>query len=307
MKNLDAALAYADRGWPVFPCHPESRAPLLACDKDAYGRDIRNTGGVRKASTNPEAIRAWWGKWPWAVVAAAAGEPIGAFVVDVDVKNENGREALALAEDENGRLPSTWEAITPSGGLHLYFAMPVRQLRNRVGVLPGVDIRTTGGSITLPPSRRKAGVYRWVTPPVGSPARAPKWILDIIAPPTTVRPSMSRSSPVSDRYAQAALVAECAEVAATAPGAGRNHRLFQAAARLGELVAADALSTEAVEAGLMDAAQRCGLHVDDGGVRGVEATIASGLRRGRERPRSIRQSAVTPEMRALLARQRGTA
>ena len=44
---LAAALEFADKGWPVFPCHPGTKAPLAVGDKDAEGKPIPRTGGVK--------------------------------------------------------------------------------------------------------------------------------------------------------------------------------------------------------------------------------------------------------------------
>jgi len=219
------------------------------------------------------------------------------FALDVDVKGDDGLETLAALEDEFGGLPTTWESETPSGGRHLFFRQPDIELRNRVGFAPGLDIRTTGGSVALPPSRKSNGGYRWrVEPESGPMADAPSWLLRLIAPPPPAPRYVPRSSPpTSDRYAQAALDGECREVALTK--SGRNQRLFQAAARLGELFAAGLLRREAIEASLEAAAVACGLHTDDGGFPGIAATIASGLRRGLDNPRGPR-SDVSPQLRA---------
>ena len=86
----------------------------------------------------------------------------GVFALDVDVKDgKPGFVALAALAACHGPLPQTWRSRTPSGGAHLFFVQPVdRRLANRVN-LPvqairpsGLDVRSTGGLIVLPPSRK---------------------------------------------------------------------------------------------------------------------------------------------------------
>ena len=60
IRPLDAALDYARRGWPVFPCNPANKRPLVARDLDATGAPIKGSGGVSKATVDPEQIGAWW-------------------------------------------------------------------------------------------------------------------------------------------------------------------------------------------------------------------------------------------------------
>jgi putative DNA primase/helicase len=74
---LDHALAYAARGWPVFPCHPATKQPLVKSD-------VEGEGGVKMASIEPVRIREWWTRWPQAMIGLPTGRAIGAFVVDVD-------------------------------------------------------------------------------------------------------------------------------------------------------------------------------------------------------------------------------
>src|SRR5450759_5093151 len=58
---LHFALDYARRGWPVFPCNPTNKRPLLRGEVDPLtGRTIEGTGGFKKASLDPEQIAAWW-------------------------------------------------------------------------------------------------------------------------------------------------------------------------------------------------------------------------------------------------------
>jgi len=82
-----------------------------------------------------------------------------------------------------------------------------------------------------------------------------------------------------------AVEGECQAVAQTGSG-GRNHRLFQAAARLGELVGAGALSQDVAEDALEIAAADCGLVREDG-ISAVRASIRSGIGRGVQQPREV--------------------
>ncbi len=61
--NLDEALAYAKRGWAVFPLRPSSKFPLIP--KDEGGR------GCLDATTDEQQIRAWWTRQPDANIGLA--------------------------------------------------------------------------------------------------------------------------------------------------------------------------------------------------------------------------------------------
>jgi hypothetical protein len=62
MTLLDAALAYAAMGWPVFPCHPGNKQPLVKSETNGEG-------GFKLATTDSTQIRAWWTKYPKALIA----------------------------------------------------------------------------------------------------------------------------------------------------------------------------------------------------------------------------------------------
>src|SRR5579859_6740619 len=71
-RRLQAALAYACIGWPVFPCRPGQKTPAT-------------TRGFLDATTDPERITAWWTAVPGRNLAIATGAP-GPDVLDVDVR-----------------------------------------------------------------------------------------------------------------------------------------------------------------------------------------------------------------------------
>ena len=248
--------------------------------------------GCRDATTDADAIRAWWQDHRAANLAVATGSPSGAFVVDVDLKPPvSGAATVRALTARHGALPRTWTTRTPSGGWHVWFRQPDRPLRNKVAFLPGLDVRTDGGAVVCPPSIRADGrAYSWVRAPwTCELADAPDWLLALIDPPVAVRPASPvrfASNDRAARYAAAVVNGECAEIA-TAGSGGRNHRLFQGAARIGELVGAGLIPVDLAEAELEAAADACGLTRDDGR-HAVAASIKSGLARGAANPREVR-------------------
>ncbi len=286
MRNmLNVALACASGGWATFPVGADGRSPLVASEE-------KGCGGVHMASRDPDTLRLWFQR-P-SNISLAAGEKSGVWVLDVDCKTPeaDGEASLRALETEYGPLPPTPVSLTPKAGRHLFFKFdPARPLRNRVGFRPGLDVRTTGGSVCLPPSMRSDGAYRWlVTPRACPPPPAPVWLLEVIDPPAPVRsatpPLRLTSGERAVRYVVAAVDGECLAVAKTPANTGRNPRLFQAAARLGELVGSGLLPEDHAADALERAAHDCGLVRDDG-MHSVRATIASGLRRGIAQPRLV--------------------
>jgi len=165
---LNEALAYAALGWRVFPLEPRGKKPLI--------REWQI-----KATTDAEVIREWWAKWPDANIGIATGLETGWFVLDVD--GETGSESLLALESEIGPLPETREARTGSGGRHLLFKMPDRDIRNKQSFRPGLDIRGNGGYIVVAPSIHPNGkVYSWPYAFEDPIAEAPEAFLDVICP-----------------------------------------------------------------------------------------------------------------------------
>jgi hypothetical protein len=83
---LDAALAYAKEGWPVFPCSPVNKRPFTLC-------------GFKDATTELRQARNWWDRWPEALIGLPCGAKSGVFALDVDVdREENIDRFVALSK-----------------------------------------------------------------------------------------------------------------------------------------------------------------------------------------------------------------
>lgn len=143
---LGAALWYASKSHPVFPCRPGEKTPATRA-------------GFKEATTDEGQIRRWWTQNP----AYNIGLPTGhAFdCIDIDLPGWS-----VVDEDTiNDLCPGDWIglAATPRGGLHIY--IPPTGAGNSVGMLPGIDFRGMGGYCVAPPSVTSHGPYVWKDPP----------------------------------------------------------------------------------------------------------------------------------------------
>lgn len=146
---LEAALAYAARGWSVIPMQPQGKRPLVVWRP------------FQQHAASLEQIGHWFRRWPDANVGVVTGAVSGLVVVDVDLAH-GGPQSVAALEAVHGLLPPTVEAITGGGGRHLYYAHPGRPVGNRVGLRPGIDVRADGGCVVAPPSLHPSGRhYAW--------------------------------------------------------------------------------------------------------------------------------------------------
>jgi putative DNA primase/helicase len=100
-------------------------------------------------------------------------------VLDVD-----GLEGEAVLK-EHGH-PITPMVRTGSGGLHLYFRHPdTTEIRTRIRIAPGLDVKAGGGYVVAPPSVGPTGdCYEWVIRPEDTPPAAPpEWLMQLIERP----------------------------------------------------------------------------------------------------------------------------
>lgn len=322
---LAAALTYAKRGWHVIPLAPESKRPARpdhtagnCAGTDPWCRD-GHTGWEQRATCDPARITRAWSSRPDYGIGIATG-PSGLIVVDLDMPKDGetapepfasdgaacGWDVLALLADAHqARFPETYTVRTPTGGHHLYFRRPTGgpvygNTASSLGWL--VDTRARGGQVVAPPTTIAGHSYQLIDWRV--PAPLPGWIDGLLldrqhqSRPGTAGGPHNGSQRVSGApagpgggwtarnpagYVAAALEGEARKVATTLTN--RNHALFEASIALGQLVAGGALAEHTAHDVLIGAAA---VHF---GVRDftrseAEATIASGLSKGANNPRT---------------------
>ncbi|WP_405532093.1 bifunctional DNA primase/polymerase [Streptomyces avidinii] len=278
---LDAALAVAGRGWPVFPLRPRSKAPALHRQDRCPETGVCAGGHVKweqRATTDPAIITRCWSHKPYNIGLATG--PAGLIVIDLDMPKANSSQdapggadnLLALCERAGQPVPATLTVRTPSGGTHLYFTAPEGvRLGNTAGKLaPLVDTRAHGGYVVAPGSTTAAGLYEVTdSSPV---AELPNWLLSLLQPPAPapvrrlVAPAVSGTS-----AARAALDAEC-DAVRNAPEQQANNTLNRSAFKVGRFVAWGDIAREEVEGAFQVAGEERGLTAAE-----CRATIRSAL------------------------------
>lgn len=169
---LQQALKYAELGIAIFPLHSNKNG-ICSCGNiecKSPAKHPRTANGVKDASKDVNQIKKWWSMFPNANIGVATGGVSGIVVLDIDnddVKGVYGSDTLRDWEEEQGDLPDTWRSLTGGGGVHYIFKMSDSDnIKNRAGVLPGIDVRGNGGYIVAPPSIHISGrQYAWEISP----------------------------------------------------------------------------------------------------------------------------------------------
>lgn len=154
-RLLDAAVQYAEWGWPVFPLKPRSKQPATR-------------HGFKDATTDPIRVAAWWTSHPDCNIGLPTGHTFD--VIDIDPP-QGTHSYLDLLNDEDSRtgvgdIPDCHGIVaTSSGGLHLY--VPPSGAGNAAGVAPGIDYRGAGGYVVAPPSTlgQRERSWSWTVKP----------------------------------------------------------------------------------------------------------------------------------------------
>jgi hypothetical protein len=273
MRALDAALAYASRGWSVFPCRPwPDKQPLTE-------------HGFKDATRDPEQIQHWWKSWPRAAIGIATGQASKVVVFDVDAKHDGlvTLEVLGLTV-----LPPTPISHTGGGGFHVLFDPGDRLFpcsKGEIGV--GIDVRGDGGYALIPPS---AG-YSWdahygLKTPL---APAPRWLVPAPATRQNLPIFLARPTNLS-RYAEAALSDACRCIVEAKDGT-QESTMGRQAYGIGRLVGAGLLARDYAEQELLTAARKIPEYDPrhPWTTKQIERRIRTSLNAGRAHPREIRR------------------
>jgi hypothetical protein len=289
---LDAALAYAAWGIPVYPIHwphPSTDGASLACSCprgrycDRPAKHPLVWHGVKDASRDPAQLARWWQRWPDANIGLATGIVFDAL----DVDGLPGMAALRQHLPTVGRRHPGPLVATGGGGWHYWYAPSGLGNRPPRG-LTHVDWRGLGGSVLAPPSRHiSGGRYRWLRGLNQAPlAEVPAALRALLEPPQ--QPSASPSPPSGFRpaelghpYAQQALAAELAILQQARPRS-RNRTLNRCAFKAYRYVAGGLLDEQETTAALTTVARSIGL-----GAAEVRRTLASARTAARAFPRGL--------------------
>jgi hypothetical protein len=281
--KLHAAVAAAERGWPVFPLRPDVKRPRAQL-----------TGWEQRATTDRRRIERWWRRHPADNVAITTG-PAGLVVVDLDVAppdeprpadlpDADGGAAVfeALVARHDSMADDTWTVATASGGRHLYYRAPDGggPWRNTAGRLGWhIDTRAGGGYVVAAGSVVDGRTYRVLRAvPL---LDLPDWLARLLAPSSVPATGPCRTSPTQAgrNYGARALEGEVERVL-EAPVGQRNAALNRAAWNLARHIAAGLLPRHVVEDALWEAGVAAGGQTPAGVAATIRSAINARLRRG---------------------------
>ncbi|QFZ74262.1 DNA primase [Streptomyces fagopyri] len=289
--QLTAVLDAASRDWRVFPLIPGDKRPAIS-------------DWETRATTHPDRIARAWSVAAYNVGIATG--PSGLIVIDLDKPKHpgdtppdawaehgvaDGADVLAVLCERHGQpFPAdTYTVRTWSGGTHLYFTAPEGEhLRNTAGDSTRglgwkVDTRAWGGLVVGAGSTFDGHPYEITHHAPVAPL--PGWLAELLRPAplppqTPIRVALTGRGRRT-AFLRSAVNGEVERVTGSGPHE-HNNALYVAAVALGQLVAGAELSEAEVTGWLLTAAVQVGQ-----GEREARRTIASGLRAGARRPRTV--------------------
>lgn len=174
--RMRAALPLLARGWALFVLGHDKR-PLPNCgecpEHGALERDAvtRHDGaacghlvchGFYAGTHDPVRLAAMLSYAPDGLLALRTGKASRIAVVDAEgsIDEKTGLSGIDVVDRWHQwfgfDLPPTLMARTPSGGLHLFYALPDGlSVRSPQRVAPKVDLKADGGYVVIPPSQNR--------------------------------------------------------------------------------------------------------------------------------------------------------
>lgn len=168
--------AYTVTGLPVFVRPANSKAAFANCSNcpsspdDTHMQSCRclTCHGKRAATTDRARALTMLVSRTGAALSIATGQPFldhydyysnpgRLIVLDIDPRN-GGERWLGQARTE-GLLPPTLCALTPSGGLHLYYATHSNIGSGTSQLADGIDHKCLNGSVSVPPQDSRRWSY----------------------------------------------------------------------------------------------------------------------------------------------------
>lgn len=126
MTTAEVATAYAERGWYVLPCYPQSKTPFFPIAKNGY----------KSASKDPKKVSKWFERSPLLNIGIACA-PSGLVVLDVDYRNGGSTDGL----------DSETFTVSTGDGVHFYYKVPP-SATFKGKLRQGVDIKFNGYVVT---------------------------------------------------------------------------------------------------------------------------------------------------------------
>ena len=208
MNTLEAATAYAARGWPVVFLHSLDSDGYCLCNRrkqcefNVRGKHPLMGRGKKDATTDQGTIVQVVQNHD-VNLGVVTGSHSGFVVLDVDPRN-GGSQALGKLIADHSPFPPTLCCDTGGGGIHFYFKHPGVPVRTGISFLgAGLDIKgdtkdgKAGGYVVAPPSKHTSGnSYKWRNHSVPFRddvlADVPVWLLPLI--------TYQETSHIDDQY-----------------------------------------------------------------------------------------------------------
>ncbi len=228
MSLLQQALALAEMGFYVFPCHENTKVPVI---KDYSNRATRDSKTITTWWTDP--VLGYERDFNIGIACSRYGRgDESLIVVDIDPKN-GGRDTELLLELEGKEFGDTLSQKTPSGGQHFIYATRQRLRQGTHTLGPGIDSRSTGGYILGPGSKVGGKPYLFTNRCELRPP--PAWVVEALKFAPEIK-TVDIDAEINEEYAEErAKFYLYHEAPEAIEGQGGNSTTYKVVARLKDL------------------------------------------------------------------------